>query len=335
VPGRLIEGTLPEDNFARFVLRLPHDWNGGLVVAAASGFSDANTYDLYFADYLMLRGYAFAVTDKAIRTAMLDGDTLLLPHTREGHMNRWAERLECLARYSLAEAEAFYGRKPKRTIAAGVSNGGYVARCAAESASGIFDGALEVSGVLWQSEKGNLLRQLPQALRATRRRPWDEALLALSGMPGIESDWEKVASHYRIYWDMVMHLFLGYLDPDYTGPVEDYDLDSRPDCVLESISVFENSGNLQIPLVSLSAERDFLITCAGHAIAYRDLVKARGKSFLHEFIIAADACHIDSELEMFTFAAPLMPRAHEAFEKLERILEASTLQSSCLGMVSS
>src|SRR5438477_5923700 len=52
IPGRLIEGTLPDDHRARFLLRLPRDWNGRLVVAAASGITDERTYDLYFSDFL-------------------------------------------------------------------------------------------------------------------------------------------------------------------------------------------------------------------------------------------------------------------------------------------
>lgn len=328
VPGRLVDGTVPDDHLARFVLRMPDEWNGGLVVAASSGFADANTYDLYFSDYLLLRGYAFAVTDKAIRSAMVDGDTLLMPYTSEGHMSHWLGRIEDLARLAIAEVTAYYGRAPSRRIAAGISNGGYIARRAAESTAGLFDGALEVSGVLWRADKGNLLRELPEALRATRKRPWDEAALVHAGMPGYESDWEKVATHYRVYWDMVMHLFLGYLDPEYTGPVEDYDLDSRPARVLETIRTFENSGNLQIPLVSLTAERDFLITCASHAVAYCDLVKKQGKGSFQEFIIAPDSCHIDSELSIFTFASPLMLRAHDAFEKLEQILGAARKQAT-------
>lgn len=323
VPGRLIEGTLPDDHRARFVLRLPKQWNGGLVLAAASGITDEYSYDIYFSDYLLLRGYAFAVTDKAVRRAVLDGDMVLLPHTPEGHVNRWVERLHRLAELSADQCEKFYGQAPERTIAAGVSNGGYIVRRAAELNSNLFDGAIEISGVFWRANRANLLRELPLALRASQSNPWDKSLLLQSGMPGIEPKWETLAAVYRMYyWEAVMHLFLAYLDPDYIGAVEDYDLDSRPAEVLESISEIENSGDLKIPLVSLAGERDYLISCRNHAHGYRELIESQGKQDLHRLFTFPDACHIDANAEAFPFVTPLMPHAHAAFEELEKMLEA-------------
>ena len=131
VPGKLIEGTLPDDHYARFTLRLPKDWNGRLVVAGASGITDERTYDLYFSDYLLSRGYAFAATDKGVRRAVLDGDTVLMPLIQESSVRRWASRLEDLARFAGAEVLAHYGRRPEKTYAVGLSNGGFLARKAA------------------------------------------------------------------------------------------------------------------------------------------------------------------------------------------------------------
>lgn len=334
IAGRLIEGTLPEDHFARFVLRLPRDWNGGLIVAAASGITDERTYDLYFSDYALKQGYAFAATDKGVRRAMLDGDTVLMPHLPENSIRRWSGRLEALAQVAQQEAKRFYGRAPRRTYAVGLSNGGFIARKAAESRSGLFDGALEVSGVLWRADRGNLLRELPPALRATSSNPkgWDRKALTRAGFPAKDPLWDGVLALYRqLYWEAVMYLFLGDLDPGYAGPVEDYDLDARP-AALEAIEGFQNTGALQVPLVSLAGGHDYLISCAGHALAYADLVREAGRGDRHRMILIEDASHIDTNRATFDFVRPLMPHAHAAFEELVSVVEgepaAATAPSS-------
>ncbi len=329
VPGRIVEGRLPEDHFARFVLRLPKQWNGGLVVAGASGITDERTYDLYFSDYFLSRGYAFAATDKGVRRALLDGDTMLLPMVPESSVTRWYSRLEALARFSREAAAAYYGRPPEFTYAVGLSNGGNLARRAAESDSGLFDGALEVSGVLWTPER-NLLRQLPAALRATAQKEPDAAALERAGFPAGDGRWAPVLALYRqVYWRAVLHLFIADLDPDYAGEVEDYDLDARPASVRAAIGAFQNTGDLKVPLVSIAGGRDYLISAREHALAYRDLVAAKGKSGLHRLIVVEDASHIDTNRETFDFIPPLMPRAHEAFAELAgRVETAATAPSS-------
>jgi pimeloyl-ACP methyl ester carboxylesterase len=322
VPGRLVEGTLPSDHAARFLLRLPRDWNGRLVVAAASGITDEHTYDLYFSDFLLSRGYAFAATDKGVRRAVLDGDTVLMPHTPENSVRVWSARLQALVELSIATAQRHYGKRPAKTYAVGLSNGGYVARRAAETRSGLIDGALDISGVLWRADEGNVLRELPAALRAAAGS-WDRAALKAAGFPAEQPRWDPVISQYRdVYWEAVVHLFLGDLDPEYVGEAQDYDLDARPAFVREAIATFENSGDLQVPLISVAGGHDFLISCAGHALAYRDLVRGRGKDALHRLTLIEDATHIDTDRQSFPFIEPLMPHAHAAFEELVLWVEA-------------
>ncbi len=322
VPGRLLVGTLPPDEAARVLLRLPRDWNGRLVVAASSGITDERTYDLYFSDFLLSRGYAFAATDKGVRRAVLDGDTVLMPHTTENSVRRWSSRLEALAELAIAAAKTHYGRLPAKTYAVGLSNGGYLARRAAESAPGLIDGALDVSGVLWRAREGNVLRELPAALRAAAGSPWDRAALKAAGFPAGEPRWDPVVSLYRaVYWEAVVQLFIGDLDPAYLGEAADYDLDSRPAAVREAISSFENTGKLRVPLVSVAGGHDYLISCAGHALAYRDLVRAQGKGALHRLTLIRDAAHIDTDRQSFPFIEPLMPHAHAAFEELAAWVE--------------
>jgi hypothetical protein len=330
-PGRLVRGTHGADHQGRFLLRLPRDWNGRLVVAASSGITDETTYDLYFSDYFLSRGYAFGVTDKGVRRAVLDGDTVLMPLIPENSIRRWAERLDDLALTARAEAAGYYGRQPERTYAVGLSNGGYVARRAAESDRGLYDGAVEISGVMWRADEGGLLREVPAALRATASQPWDREALRGAGFPCDDRGWDQVLALYRaLYWEAVVRLFAGDLDPAYEGPTESYDLDARPAEVREAIRSFENTGDLRVPLVSVAGGRDLLINCAGHALAYRDLVAARGKSALHELVLVEQACHIDTNHGLFPFIEPLMPHAHAAFEALvERVEgERATAPSS-------
>ncbi|MDE2492029.1 MAG: tannase/feruloyl esterase family alpha/beta hydrolase [Elusimicrobia bacterium] len=319
-PGTLVEGTLPPDHFARFVLRLPEAWNGRLVVAAASGITDERTYDLYVSDYALSKGYAFAATDKGVRRATLDGDTVLMPFLPENSVRRWASRLETLAALAKEKCASHYGRAPEKTYAFGLSNGGFLARRAAEE--GFVDGAVDVSGVLWRAETGNLLRELPVALRATANVPWDRQALERASFPRGDSRWDPLIAFYRAaYWEAVMLLFLGDLDPEYSGEPQDYDLDARPMSVREAIASFANTGDLKVPLISISGRRDYLISCAGHAEPYRDLVASRGKAALHRLEIMENASHIDTNAEMFPLVEPLMERGHAALDALAARVE--------------
>lgn len=300
VPGLLVEGTLAPDHHARFLLRVPARWNGRLVCTAASGVTSERTYDLYLSDYLLSRGYAFASTDKGVRLGMVD-DIIVIPQSEDYSVRRWAGRLEDLARVAVAECAKARGKTPEFTYAAGLSNGGFIARKAAESSAGLFDAAIEVSGVLWRADAGNILRELPAALRK---------------LPAVDAKWAPVLAWYRdTYWDAVLNMFIGDLDPGYAGEAAAYDFDSRPEAK-KAVESFQNSGDLKIPLVSIAGRQDWLIPCAGHAEAYAALVKKAGKASLHTLEIVEDATHIDTNVELFPFIQPLMPRLHAAFEKL-------------------
>ncbi len=327
VPGLLVEGTLAPDHHARYLLRVPKDWNGRLVVAAASGVTGERTYDLYLSDYLLSKGYAFAATDKGVHLGLVD-DVIVIPQTPESSLRRWAGRLEDLAVAASAECAKARGKKPAYVYAAGLSNGGYVARKAAESSSGLFAGAIEVSGVLWRADAGNILRELPAALRAAVAAPFDRKALAAAGYPAFDAKWEPVVAWYRdMYWSAVLHMFIGDLDPTYAGEAERYDFSARP-AAIEAVRAFENTGDLKVPLVSIAGRQDWLIPCASHAEAYAALIRKAGKSALHTLEVVEDAAHIDTNAETFPFIAPLMPRLHAAFDALTVRVESATAPSS-------
>ena len=64
VPGVLIKGTLKGDYQGRFLLRLPKEWNGKLVVGGASGTRSEFNGDLVISDFVLQKGYAYASQNK-------------------------------------------------------------------------------------------------------------------------------------------------------------------------------------------------------------------------------------------------------------------------------
>ena len=62
VPGLQINARIAADptGQARFLLRLPNDWNGRLVVAGASGTRSEFNGDFAWSDYVLQQGYAYA-----------------------------------------------------------------------------------------------------------------------------------------------------------------------------------------------------------------------------------------------------------------------------------
>src|SRR5439155_26133648 len=68
VPGLQLDGRIASDptGQARFLLRLPKDWNGRLVVAGASGTRSEFNGDFAWSDYVVQKGYAYASQNKGV-----------------------------------------------------------------------------------------------------------------------------------------------------------------------------------------------------------------------------------------------------------------------------
>ena len=66
VPGLQLNARIASDpqGQARFLLRLPDDWNGRLVVAGASGTRSEFNGDFAWSDYVVQKGYAYASQNK-------------------------------------------------------------------------------------------------------------------------------------------------------------------------------------------------------------------------------------------------------------------------------
>ena len=68
MPGIQINARIAGDpeGQARFLLRLPDDWNGRLVVAGASGTRSEFNGDWAWSDYVIQKGYAYASQNKGV-----------------------------------------------------------------------------------------------------------------------------------------------------------------------------------------------------------------------------------------------------------------------------
>ncbi|MDD5628067.1 MAG: hypothetical protein PHU21_03315 [Elusimicrobia bacterium] len=304
LPGTLVTGSLPPEHAARYLLRMPKHWHGGLVISASPGFTDEHGYDLYWSDFLLNEGYAFACMDKGVH-ATVDGDTFFLPMDGSTSIRHWLRRFQELAAAAAQECSRHYGRAPQRVYAVGVSNGGYLVRRLLEQSPDLVHGGVDVSGVLWRPER-SLLISLPKMLR--------------DGL-AVEPAWEKALSIYRaLYWEASLAVFIADLDPAYEGPLADYDLSKRPAGVHAAIAEVSNTGRLGKPLVSLSGKRDFLLPPADHAQAYHELAAAGGR---HSLILVDDATHVDADRALIPEAQPLMPHAHAAFRRLAAQVEGT------------
>src|SRR2546425_6193548 len=65
-PGLQVTGAMTDDANARWVLRLPTDWNGRLVVGVPGGLRSEFMGDFIFSDLVVQLGYAYVSTNKGM-----------------------------------------------------------------------------------------------------------------------------------------------------------------------------------------------------------------------------------------------------------------------------
>jgi hypothetical protein len=186
VPGIQIQARIAGDptGQARFLLRLPDDWNGRLVVAGASGTRSEFNGDFAWSDYVLQRGYAYASQNKGVLNLFLVGVSATPPadplacrlnptspvwvHFYDNdpgqQFTRWAHFMAEVARIARHGVDLRYGHEPRRTYAVGTSNGGYQVRRAVESYPHLFDGGVDWEGTFVDAGAPNLLTDLPAAV---------------------------------------------------------------------------------------------------------------------------------------------------------------------------
>ncbi|MEV5174051.1 tannase/feruloyl esterase family alpha/beta hydrolase [Streptomyces flaveolus] len=345
VPGIQIDGYFPDTSTtntnhgwhhdSQFVIRLPDHWNGGLVVAGTPGNREQYANDRAIADWVLARGYAYAATDKGntgtafYRDGRRPGDAIA----------EWNSRLTQLTRAARTVVTQRYHRPPARTLATGMSNGGYLVRWQLEHHPELYDGGVDWEGTLWRTDGPNLLTFLPAALRhypayaaggpgATEA----EAALHRAGFPaGSEFLWPY---HHQVYWDLTQRIYREEVDPGYDGDTEagtpycasgtpacdaDYAYPDRPSAVHRAVDRIALTGRIGKPLITLQGTLDVLLPISQDSDVYARMVHQAGRGSLLRYYRIEDGTHTDSLADAFPDRLrPMVPCHRSAFTALER-----------------
>jgi hypothetical protein len=317
VPGLQIQARIASDPLgqARFLLRLPADWNGRLVVAGASGTRSEFNGDFAWSDYVVQQGYAYASQNKGVYNFQLTSaadplacrfnpDLPLAAFPIHFYANdpgqlftRWTEFMIKAGRIAQDGVKAAYGRSPRFTYAVGVSNGGYQVRRAIEAAPEVFDGGVDWEGTFVDDAAPNILTDLPPAVlnfpdyRASGFNSASTAAANIRGagyppdiVSGTASFW---AGHWASFWEVTLCQWQRRLDPSYdtygsgTGTYNYVSRLSVSD-VGEQLAAFANTGEVRQPLVTVAGTMDALLPIDHHARAYARKVASASKHSKHD-----------------------------------------------------
>jgi pimeloyl-ACP methyl ester carboxylesterase len=331
IPGLQIDGYFPDasrtntnngyDHDSQFVLRLPDEWNGKLVITGASGNRPQYGNDFIMSDWLLDRGYAFVSTDKGNT-----GEEFHEAGENPGDsIAEWNYRVEELTRASKAVVEGYYGQGPQFTYITGISNGGYLARYALENTPELYDGAVDWEGNLFRAQGPNLLTYLPPAVKNYpdyADTGDEEAFRAITeaGFPTqSEFLWEK---YFDTYWELSLQGYREEFDPGYEEAEEEYDYFARPQEVRDVVARVQNTGEIGKPMITLHGTLDALLPIGESSNIYRDLVEATGRLNLHSYYVIEDGNHVDGFYDDYPDRLrPILPCYRAAFEALEETVE--------------
>src|SRR5215471_12429828 len=317
VPGIQLDARIASDTQGqgRFLLRLPNDWNGRLVVAGASGTRSEFNGDFAWSDYVVQQGYAYASQNKGVLNFFLVSVTSPTPpeplacrlnpaSTIWVHFfdddpgqpfTRWAEFMIKAAELARDGVKAAYGQKPLFTYAVGTSNGGYQVRRAVELAPQLFDGGVDWEGTFVDAHAPNLLTDLPPAILnfpdyATSLNLASTAAknIVAAGYPpdiviGNASLWGRYSGQF---WEVTQCQWQKRLDPTYdtygsgTGTYNYVARLSVSD-VGDQMAAFATTGRIKRTLVTVAGTMDALLPIDHHARAYARAVAAAAKHKHH------------------------------------------------------
>lgn len=314
VPGLQIQARIASDPLkqARFLLRLPRDWNGRLVVAGASGTRSEFNGDFAWSDYVVQKGYAYASQNKGVLNLQFTAPTdplgcRLNPDSGvfvrffandPGQVfTRWAQFMIKAGELAREGVKAAYGPPPRYTYAVGTSNGGYQVRRAIEEAPQLFDGGVDWEGTFVDEHAPNLLTDLPAAVlnfpdyrnagASGATSTAAKNIVAAGYPPDIASDivtlpltpttlWTR---NWAQFWEVTLCQWQKRLDPTYdtygsgTGTYN-YTARRSVSDVGSAMAAFANTGNVRRPLVTVAGTMDALLPIDHHARAYARKVKA-------------------------------------------------------------
>ncbi|CAA9459544.1 MAG: FkbW [uncultured Rubrobacteraceae bacterium] len=367
IPGIQINGCFPDDsdtntNIAggcehdsQFVIRLPNEWNGKLLMTGPSGNREQYANDFIFSDYFLARDYAYAMTDKGNT-----GNRFYEDGERPGDaVAEWHERVEQITRATKPVVKQRYGKAPKKTYITGISNGGYLTRYALENTPQLYDGGVDWEGTLFRAEGPNLFTYLPTSLAEypgpdecrTSAPDFDDEscdrMRRAGFQPGSEFLWEQ---HYNVFWDLTQRIFREEFDPLYDGVPEeeengvpgtplcqdetsppppcdaDYVYEDRPQSVKDAVGRVQNTGKIGKPMITLHSTLDALLPIDTDSNPYRQLIKDAGKGSLHRYYKIEEGNHVDRFYNNYppeepTELRPILPCHRASFEALEKWVE--------------
>ncbi len=309
VPGIQLEAwTGAGDSQARFLLRLPDDWNGRLVVAGASGTRSEFNGDFAWSDLVVQQGYAYASQNKGILNFYLSSAadplacrlnpvTPVFVHFYDDDPERpftlWQDAIVDAAVLARRGVQVRYGREPRFTYAVGTSNGGYQVRRAVELAPGLFDGGVDWEGTFVDPDVPNLLTDLPPGIAAYPEyvaSGFDQGSAAgkkilAAGYPpdlvttsaaGPVSLW---GLYWAQFWEVTFCQWQKALDPTYDTYVAgtgsyDYVARTAVSDVAARLAAFATTGKIKRPLITVAGTMDALLPIEHHARAYARKVAA-------------------------------------------------------------
>ena len=347
VPGIQVDGYFPDtstsnthhgwNHDSQFVVRLPDDWNGKLVVSGAPGTRTQYAGDFLFSDWLLARGYAYAMTDKGN-----DGSSFYKDGREPGDaIAEWNHRVTQLTRATKEVVAQRYGRTPDRTYLFGISNGGYLVRWQLENRPGLYDGGVDWEGTLYQAKAPNLLTYLPVALRnypayqASGDPDAHRRMIRAGFARGSEFTWDY---HYGVYWDLTQRLYREELDPSYDGAQEagtpfcqsgtpncdaDYQYKDRP-AAHRALRKVALTGDIRRPMLTLHGTIDALLPIRTDSDIYDRMVRHHDRGSLHRYYRVVGGTHVDGlNGEYGDRVRPILPCARQAFVRLTAWVESS------------
>ena len=364
VPGVQLNARIASDptGEARFLLRLPDNWNGRLVVAGASGTRSEFNGDFAWSDYVVQEGYAYASQNKGVLNLTLTSvtgaggpqDCRLNPaspvyvHFYDNdpgqQFTRWRQYMIAAAKLARSGLAAHYGRGPRYTYAVGTSNGGYQVRRAVETAPDLFDGGVDWEGTYVDHNAPNLLTDLPAGVLnlpdyiSSGYSPNSTAaknILAagyppdlITGPAAAPSLWSTYAADF---WEVTFCQWQKRLDPSYNTYVDGtgtYNYIARLSVsdVSDQLSDFATTGRIQRPLITIAGTMDSLLPIDHHARAYARKVHAahEGEHAAYRLYEVQNGNHIEAYKAMFAQLELIEPHAQRAFDLLVQHVEAGS-----------